>query len=56
MARTARIAKALVEHEYWKSLASEPFDPIAAFTMLCKKNGCGETSLYVAKRLCNANQ
>jgi ankyrin repeat protein len=55
MASTARIAKALVEHEYWKSLASEPFDPMAAFTMLCKKNGCDETPLDVAKRLCNAN-
>lgn len=55
MASTARIAKALVENEYWKSLALEPFDPMAAFIMLCKKNECGETPLDVAKRLCNTN-
>lgn len=52
MASTARIAKTLLEHDYWKSRALQDFDPTSTFTMLCSKNSSGETPLEMARRLC----
>ena len=52
IASAACIAKAMIGNAYWKRLASETFDPRAAFTMLCKKNECAKTSLGVAKHVC----
>lgn len=52
MASTARIAKTLLENDYWKSRALEEFDPTSTFTMLCTRNSSGETPLEMAKRLC----
>jgi hypothetical protein len=52
MASTARIAKTLLENDYWKSRALEEFDPTATFIMLCTKNSSGETPLEMARRLC----
>jgi hypothetical protein len=52
MATTARIAKTLLERDYWKSRALKDFDPTSTFTMLCKKNCSGETPLEMARRLC----